>query len=401
MPIATGIAKQLRYKKEPSWGTAPVDLTAGWTDLRRLQSNLNLTKAAYSSAELRSDRQMADYRHGSRQVEGNITGDMSMGTHADFVGSVLRRAFTVGATTGSQTLGVSATGFTRAAGSFLTDGFKVGRVVRATGYATGTYNARNFVVTAVTALALDGKFIDGTATGVLAGAAGVTITEVGKTTFAPLTGHTDESYSIEHWHPDIAQSKRFAGCKISQMDLNLPATGLAEAGFTIMGKDMTTGTAAYFTGTGTKSTGAALAAVNGVLYIGGVAVADVTGMNIVVNGNYTTGEVIGSNTKPDMFQGRIDVTGQLTAYLRDGVFRDMFKDETEASVTVVLTADNTANAHFIAITLPRIKVGGQTEDDGDKGLIQTVPFTALLNTAGGTGLATEATTISYQDSSLV
>lgn len=401
MPIATGISKSLRYKKEASWGTVPADLTTGWTDLRRLQSNINLTKQTYSSAELASHRQMENFRHGSRQVEGNITGDLSIGTHADFMASILRRAFSTGVSTGSQSLSATTTGFARAAGSFLTDGFKVGDVVIATGYSNAALNSKNFLITALTATAMDGKFINGDANAVLAAAAGVTISVRGKKTFVPLTGHTDESYWIEHWHADIAQSKRFAGCKITQADLNLPATGLAEAGFTIMGKDMTTATAAHFTGTGIKSTGASLAAVNGAIYQSGVAVADITGANITINGNYTTGEVIGSNTKPDMFQGRLDCSGQITAYLRDGVYRDAFLNETELSLTLVLTADNTANAHCIVINMPRVKLGGQTEDDGDKGLIQTLPFTALLNSAGGTGLATEGTTISYQDTSLV
>lgn len=80
--------------------------------------------------------------------------------------------------------------------------------------------------------------------------------------------------------------------------------------------------------------------------------------------------------------------------------RDLFINETEAALTAVFTTANTATADFIAITMSRIKTGGASKDDGEKGIIQTIPFTALLDTAGGTAttLTTLKTTISIQDS---
>jgi hypothetical protein len=54
------------------------------------------------------------------------------------------------ATTGSTTLAATATGYTRATGSFLTDGFRVGMEVTPTGFTTAT----SAVITAVTALTM-------------------------------------------------------------------------------------------------------------------------------------------------------------------------------------------------------------------------------------------------------
>ncbi|HNC42446.1 MAG TPA: hypothetical protein PK522_11735, partial [Nitrosomonas sp.] len=73
----------------------------------------------------------------------------------------------------------------------------------------------------------------------------------------------------------------------------------------------------------------------------------------------------------------------------------MFEDETEASVTMTLTTNNAANADFVSFTMPRIKVGGNSKDDGQKGIVQTVPFTALLNPGTNNG---DATTLMIQDS---
>jgi hypothetical protein len=50
--------------------------------------------------------------------------------------------------------------------------------------------------------------------------------------------------------------------------------------------------------------------------------------------------------------------------------------------------------------MPRIKLGGSSKSDGEQGIVQTLPFTALLNSAGGTALATEKTTLVMQDSQM-
>ena len=69
----------------------------------------------------------------------------------------------------------------------------------------------------------------------------------------------------------------------------------------------------------------------------------------------------------------------------------------------MFTTANTATADFIAINMSRVKVGGASKDDGEKEIIQTLPFTALLDTAGGTATTEDTlkTTISIQDSAVV
>ena len=78
MTIAAGVAKSLRYKVEATWGLAPG--TSAGQLLRRVTSDLNLTKETYQSAEIRSDYQVADFRHGVRSVAGTINGELSPGT---------------------------------------------------------------------------------------------------------------------------------------------------------------------------------------------------------------------------------------------------------------------------------------------------------------------------------
>lgn len=62
MTIASGVAKQLAYKAESTWGTVPSAASA--QALRRVTSNLSLKKATYQSNEIASNYMVSDFRHG-------------------------------------------------------------------------------------------------------------------------------------------------------------------------------------------------------------------------------------------------------------------------------------------------------------------------------------------------
>lgn len=401
MAIASGVAKRVAFKKESTWGTAAG--TSGGQYLRRVTSSLDLRKETYQSSEIRRDYQVSDMRHGVRSVDGSINGELSAGTWQKFLAAALRRDFGTAITSTALTnvtAAATAPQFVRAAGSFLTDGFKVGMVIRWTGWATTgtTNNSRNFLITALTATNMTGVFLDGTTPGAKASGDSVTALEVGKHTYAPASSHTDDSFSIEHWYSDIAQSELFTGCKLQSLGFQLPPTGIATVEGQFLGKDVTTATAEYYASVTAETTTGVLAAVNGALYLQGSAVALLTGLNFTINGNMSGVPVVGSNSYADINEGRIVVEGQITALFQDATIRDYFINETEVALTAVLTSANSATADFVAFTMPRIKVGGAAKDDGEKGLVQTLPFTALYLGTGGTGTANEATTLMIQDS---
>ena len=128
--IAQGVSKILAYKKQTGLGSAASG--SGGQQLRRTSSTINLTKEAYQSAEIRPDQQIADYRHGSKQVTGSIAGELSPGTYKDLMGSVLRQDFTaVSSMTSAAVTIVASTGvITFQTGNPLTSGIKAGMVVR-------------------------------------------------------------------------------------------------------------------------------------------------------------------------------------------------------------------------------------------------------------------------------
>lgn len=399
MPISKGTSKQVAYKKETTFGT-PAG-TSGGSLLRRVTANFNLVKEAYESNEIRVDRQVADFRHGVRSAEGTLNGELSSSSYDDFMASVVGKDFVAVSLGAAAQTTVTAVGsiytLVRATGSFLTDGIKVGMVIRAAGLTTSGDNGKNLLVASVTATNIVVVPLNGSTMTAQVTASSVTLTAPGKQTFVPATGHTDDSYTVEEFYADIAQSEVYTGMKVNSVAVQLPATGLTTIDIGFAGKDLTqTGTSQYFSTPTAQGTQGIFAAVNGVMLVQGAPVALITSADFSIERATENATVVGSNSIADIFTGRIRVTGNLSVYFQDAAFRDYFNAETPVSLVLTVTADTTATANFITFTLPKVKLGSFTKDDGELGIIASTSFQALLNDVTTAGLP--ATTIQIQDS---
>src|SRR5580765_3937896 len=98
MPLAEGVSARIAYKfyTDPTItpGVPAISATdpgpSGGQILRRVASTLAFTKDTYQSNEIRSDYQISDFRHGVRRVAGNISGELSPLTYADWFAASLR-----------------------------------------------------------------------------------------------------------------------------------------------------------------------------------------------------------------------------------------------------------------------------------------------------------------------
>lgn len=401
--ISQGTAKRVAYKKETAWGTLAG--ATGAKQLRRVTAAFNLMKEVYTSNEIRTDRQVADERHGVRSAEGSLNGELSSLSYSDFMQSLVARDFT--ATTSITGLTVTIAAGTapawtvaRSTGSWVGAVF-AGQVIRLSGGSLDAANVnKNLLVTNVTALTLTVVTLDGSDLVAQAAVSTVTASVPGKSTYVPQTGHTDDSYTIEEWFSDIAQSEVYTGMKVNSMAVQLPATGLATVDFAFTGKDLASkGTTQYFTTPTAQGTDGIYAAVNGVVLFDGSPVAVITSADFSVERATENATVVGSNSVADIFTGRIRATGNLSVYFTDATFRNAFDAETPVSLVFAFTENSTANADFVSFTLPKVKLGSFTREDQELGLVASSSFTALLNDATSTGL--NATTIQIQDSAVV
>jgi tail tube protein len=406
MTIATGVNKTLAFKKQTGLGAkAPAGAGGTAQYMRRVTCTLDLTKASYQSAEILPSQQRRDMRHGVRSVTGSLHAEMSVAGYQKPMESVLRQAAQAIVTTGALTNVTSAATttpqgtYSRAAGSFFTDGFCVGDVITAAGWTAPALanNAHSALIVALTATLMTVQFLDGGAMVAKAAGDSVTISQAGKKTFIPATGQTRDYYTIEHFFSDTVESEVFSDCVFTGMNVSLPPTGMATVDFPIMGLNAVGAQAQYFTTPAPAPTGSIEAAVNGVLLLNGAAVGIVTGCTFNVNGNYSKANgVVGANVDPDIYPGPVDTTGQLTVLFQDHTIRDLFYNETVSSFTVVLQDSGVAAPGFTAFTFPKVKFSGATKDDTNAALTLTMPFTALENTTTGAGSL--GTSVSVQDS---
>lgn len=399
MPISKGVSKQVAYKKEASFGTVPA--ASGAKLLRRVTASFNLNKETYESSEIRTDRQVADFRHGVRSAEGSLSGELSAGSYADFMASLLAKDFaavTLGAAVSvTVTVSGSTYKFVRTAGDWLASGFRPGLVVRTTGLTAVADNSRNYLIVAASALELTFVPLDGLAPTAQGVAASATFTAPGKATQVPLSGHTEDSYSFEQWYSDIAQSEVFSGVKVASMNVSLPATGLTTIDFSFVGKDLAQkGTTQYFTSPTAQNSEGIFAAVNGALIVNGAPVALITSVDFSVERATENASVVGSNSVADIMTGRIRCSGNLSVYFTDAAFRNYFDSETPVSLVMALTENNSGTSDFVSFTIPKVKFGSFAVDDGELGMSASCSFQALLNDVTTAGLP--ATTIAIQDS---
>lgn len=94
MAFAQGSRAGLVYVVESSFGTTPG--SPSMIDLPLNSHSLNLSKTPIESAEIRSDRQTAIYRHGNKRVQGELAVDFRADAYDDFLESAFFNAFTAG-----------------------------------------------------------------------------------------------------------------------------------------------------------------------------------------------------------------------------------------------------------------------------------------------------------------
>jgi hypothetical protein len=411
MTIAEGVSGQLTFKAYATGNitsnvqpVSTVDPGAtGAQILRRVSSTLNLKKDTYQSAEIRADKQIADFRHGRKFVDGSVIGELSGLTYEQFFEAACQGTWAAPVTVGPSTFtSVAADNalstFTMTAGDPVAAGYRVGHIIQFTLMTDPDNNGKNFLITGFSGTS-NRVIAVYPAPDTMAADTTFTMASIGRRLIVPTSGHVKRKFALEHYHNDLLVYQLFTECRSGGFKLGLPATGMATCEFPFMGRDMETGTATPFFTTPTAATVSGIAAaVNGLLMVQGVRVGVVTGITIDMNHNLTSDAVVGQNFVPEIIVGRANVTGQITALFEDLTLVNYFKNETEVSVLVFLTATSDIAAPSMSFLMPRVKFGGaDVPMTGEASQPITMPFQALLyaGTEATTGIP--ATTISMCD----
>jgi hypothetical protein len=405
MAIAKGANKLLIMKRQPAKGTLAIPTTGGQV-IRRDTSTFDRSKESYTTeSEQTSRKQLMSSRHGAVTVNGSISSLFSPGTYADFFAALLMREFTAIPPITGITATVGGTGPTytidRTTGSWLTDGAKIGRVIRPTaGLAAGS--RRNMLITGVTALRLTVMPLNRKAPATETAIAASSFMFPGGVTFVPETGHTDVYYTAEEWFPEVPRSQRNQDVKASSVNIRLPGSGNAGLDWTFLGLDQLKDPARYFVAPANETTTGVMVAAGGALIVGGVRRGTVTDLTLTLDARGAVADpVVGDVIRPDVFTGKLMASGSFTAYYDSADIPDLYDDEVETSIVSALAASNADTADFNTFSLHKIKLNSSTPDDVETGLKRTYNFVGLFNDLGGPALVANATTIELQDSAVV
>ena len=394
MTVQDQIAVDLRYAAESTYGTQG---SGNGQKLRRVSSSLALQKNVFSSNEARADQQLADVRHGSRSVSGNVDGELSTETYDDWLEAVMRDTWASGSTADENDLtsvtfssGVATMG----GGSLITAGFKVGDVVRFSDLTETANNNKNFLITALTATTMT---LYPAPTDASADTAFTVAVQGDKL----VNGTTRRSFTIEQHYPDVDISELFLGCRIGGANFRLPPNGMAEVSWNIMGRDSelkSSGNAPVYGSAAAETTTGLLAGPSGVLILNGAASGIITGLDFSLNLNLNQQPVVGSNLYPDTFYGRSVVTGNVSAYIEDTSILSLFDAETAFDIVALCEAAGTGALDFLSFGFHNCKFTGYSQSrTADGGAIASFPFQAVLKT-GGASTAYDQSTMVVQRS---
>lgn len=400
MATANGIDALLVLAKQSAEGTKA--LAANGQIYPRVTGTFDTDADKYSSAEIDRSQQQGDTRLGNFRTSGAINGEASCATYGPLLAALLRRDFTAGvAATAQTTIAATTAGLTRSAGSFLADGFDAGNVVRIGGFTTTATanNGRNFFVTSVTATTLNGQFLDGTVMAAKAAGDSVTITVVGKRTFTPLTGHTNDWFTAEIQETKIGVNRVFVDQQPSKMDLSVQPNGMTTMNFTFMGKqELPNSASPYFAAPTDAPANGKFSGTTALLSVNGIPSQICTGMSLSIDGQVKIDGVIGTKYATAASRGKVMGSGQFTVFMADSAYLDYFKAETELSLAYAMADSNAALANVMAFAAGRIKITSAKVDDGEKNKIVTCAFDVLRYK--GSDAQFEQTTISVQDTAL-
>jgi hypothetical protein len=402
MPLAEGVSTRIAYKfytdpkivpGVPAISTADPGSTGGQI-LRRVASTLAFTKDTYQSNEIRSDYQIADFRHGVRRVAGNVSGELSPLTYMDMFEASFRSNWTDPVTSSntvltSMTADHTASTLTFGGGDPVVAGLKPGMGIKFTGLTATANNGTTFVITGFSGTSNRTVAVLPAPT-TAASESTFTLSSTGSSLIIPSTGFVRRKVAVEKYSSDVDIALLYTECRVGGFNLQMPATGMSTIEFNFTGRDMEiyeTAAAPFFTAPAAPSSTHLLAAVNGLLRISGQTVAVITAMNIQNAITLTGDPVVGSNLVPEIFAGRNVITGQMTAFFQDAVLLNDFKNETEIDALAYLTTASTPGAPAMSFYLPRIKLGGaDVATTGEQGQMITIPYQALKYEGAAAGV---------------
>lgn len=360
--------------------TFGVGTSATLTSFRHTSCALALAKETFQSAELRSDRQITDFRHGNQKPAGNIGFELSYEEFDTFLEAALG---------GTWQAAYSKTAATWAAGatnniiysSAATHSLVTGDVISVSGF-TGTQG-----LTLNTTLVIGGHVphtLTITGTTLVTKAAGATVTLLRNPSL--LAGTTQRSFGIERTFSDISKYQQFTGCVVNTFNLSVKPNAIVTGEFGMLARGAYSTSTPWDSSPTASQTGSPYDSFTGAVKEGGTTVAYVTAIELKLDNGGTPVYVIGDDQTPSIPLGRSNVTGSLDVYFADLTMLRKFEDETASSIEFYL-GSGVAGGESYRFYMPNVKYGsGDNPASDEKPIVLKMNYQALYSTTDRTNI---------------
>ncbi len=354
------------YVKESTWGQTPA---TALKDFRLTSDSLSQATDTTQSAEIRSDRQVADIIRTAFRAQGGVNWELSYGAPDDLLEgwfmNIWSTALAISGTLSASATGNKFTSDTGVGGPSLA-AVQVGQWIKTAGFV----NSANNGYFKVTAKNTGGTVHELTVVG------GTLVTETGSGDetikgSVLFPGTTFTSFSIEKAFEDVAKFDSFVGMVVAQFGLEVRAGAIVTGSFGFLGqKGAASQTATIGTGPNVAApTNPVMNAIDHVaeLYEANTPVTiDVSSFTLQGDNNLRARAAIRNAAPIGIGLGLMSVTGTLEAYFEDRALLDKYRAFTETSLALRFV-DSAGNAYVldvegVKLTGGEVLIPGQSQD---------------------------------------
>jgi hypothetical protein len=380
----------LYYVKETTYGTTPN--TPTMKRLRHTSATLGTTKSTNVSEELSPDRQIKDFRHGTKQVGGDVGFELSYGTFDDMLEAVTLGTWTPKGTIADDTLSVddSDDSFLDSGLLFIINGFQVGDIVTVTGFTTPANNG-TFKITVLTAGRMTVTKVDDSPADLVDEAAGDAV-DITATTEVLKVGVARRSFTFMRHFSDIQSADKpfhlFKGVELNMLSLSVQPGAIITGTFGVLGREPALATTAPAGSTlELPTTSKVYDSFTGSLKENGATIGIVTEISLSLENGLEPRFVVFSDLTLEPSIGRSNCTGQITVYFENATMLEKFLNETASSLEFSLVDED---GNTLKFTLPNIKyTGGQPDVSNQGSITLAMPFQAIYDAGEATQLKVE------------
>jgi len=363
---------QLAYVEESAFGAQ--ETGSALQILRYNNESLSHDMATVVSEELRSDRQISDIVRVGLSASGDITFELSYGSHDTLLKSALLSSgwSTERKVTNSVSISASSVdnSFNDAGSGF--GNFSAHQWIYVTGFANAANNGFFKLASATAA-----KLTVSTGTLVTEAASENITVQMGSQI---TNGTTLDSYNFEKDFKDLSNVLAlFKGMCINSLTLNIPADGIITGGFGFIGSAeealTATGGSEYTAVTTTKVMTGANHVPEILENLSDIAILD---LSLSLNNNLRTRMQVGTLGVASIGVGSIDLTGSLTLNLANATLYNKFLNQTVTSIALAVR-DTVGNGYVIELPAVKITSGKRSAGGINTDVIGEFEFKAYMD----------------------